>query len=84
MKKKMIIYMSKLSVGGMEKSLLNLIKYSNLKKNYDITLYVLYSLEEEYLKELESQIKVDLLWNKKSETLFYNYLNLHFSYLMVR
>lgn len=65
MKKKMIIYMSKLSVGGMEKSLLNLIKYSNLKKDYDITLYVLYSLEEEYIKELESQIKIDLLWNKK-------------------
>lgn len=65
MKKKMIIYMSKLSVGGMEKSLLNLIKYSDFKKEYDVTIFALYSKEEEYKKELESQVKLNLLWKKE-------------------
>lgn len=65
MKKSMVIYMSKLSVGGMENSLLNLIKYSNLKNEYNITLYALYSLEDEYKKELEEQVELKLLWKKK-------------------
>jgi len=62
MKKKMIIYMSKMSVGGMEKVLLKLLKQSNFNKNYDITVYLLYSIEESYLKELQSMVKVKLLW----------------------
>lgn len=65
MKKNMIIYMSKLSVGGMEKALLNLIKNSNLKKNYNITIYLLYSMEDKYLKELEEQVNIKLLWKKE-------------------
>lgn len=65
MKKKMIIYMSKFSIGGMEKALINLINKSNFTKNYDVTVYALYSLEEEYLKELESKVKVKLLWSKE-------------------
>ena len=65
MKKKMIIYMSKLSVGGMERALLNLIKQSNFTKNYDVTIYVLYSIEENYLKELQEKVKVELLWKKE-------------------
>ena len=65
MKQKMIIYMSKLSVGGMEKSLINLINQSNFTKDYDVTLYALYSKEESYLKELESKVNVKLLWHKE-------------------
>ena len=57
--------MSKLSVGGMEKALLNLINYSNLVKNYDVTIYTLYSLEDRYLEELHAKTKVKLLWNHK-------------------
>lgn len=65
MKKKMIIYMSKISVGGMERALINLINQSNFTKNYDITLYVLYSQEQKYLEELQSKVNVKLLWEKK-------------------
>lgn len=62
MKKKMIIYMSKMSIGGMEKVLLNLLKQSNFTKNYDVTVYMLYSKEASYLKELENLVNVKLLW----------------------
>lgn len=65
MKKKMIIYMSKLSIGGMEKVLINLINQSNFTKNYDVTVYVLYSKEEKMLKELQSKVNVKLLWDKE-------------------
>lgn len=65
MKKKMIIYMSKLSIGGMEKVLVNLINQSNFTKNYDVTIYVLYSKEDQMLKELQSKVNVKLLWHKE-------------------
>lgn len=65
MKKKMIIYMSKMSVGGMEKVLLNLLRQSNFTKNYDVTVYMLYSKENTYLNELEDLVKVKLLWKYK-------------------
>lgn len=65
MKKKMIIYMSKLSVGGMEKVLVNLINQSNFRKNYDVTVYVLYSKEKSMLKELQEKVNVKLLWKKE-------------------
>ncbi len=57
--------MSKLSVGGMEKALLNLINYSNFVNDYDVTIYTLYSLEDKYLDELRTKVKVKLLWNHK-------------------
>ena len=65
MKKKMIIYMSKLSIGGMEKVLVNLINQSNFTKNYDVTIYVLYSKEKQMLEELQSKVNVKLLWHKE-------------------
>ena len=51
MKKKLIIYFSKLSIGGMEKSLIEFLKNSHLKDNYDITLYLGYVIENAYLEE---------------------------------
>lgn len=57
--------MSKMSVGGMERALLNLLRQSNFIKNYDVTVYMLYSKEESFLKELESMVKVNLLWKYK-------------------
>ena len=65
MKKKMIIYMSKLCVGGMEKSLISMINQSNFTAYYDVTLYVLYSNEDKYLEELQSKVNVKLLWKKE-------------------
>ena len=35
---------------------LNLLKQSNYTKNYDVTVYMLYSKEETYLKELQSTL----------------------------
>ena len=65
--KKMIIYMSKLSVGGMEKSLVNFLKLSNFSKRYDITLYLGYVTEKSMLDELPKNIKIKLIckgkWN---------------------
>lgn len=67
MKKKMIIYMSKISVGGMERAFINLINMSNFTKNYEVTVYAPYSIEKTYLEELESKVKVIILckgkWN---------------------
>ena len=65
MKKKMIIYMSKMSVGGMEKVLLKLLKQSNFTKKYDVIVYLLYSIEDSYLRELKSMVNVKLLWPYK-------------------
>lgn len=65
MKKKMIIYMSKMSIGGMEKVLLNMLKQSNYTKNYDVTVYLLYSKEQKYLEELKKMVNVKLLWKYK-------------------
>ena len=57
--------MSKLSIGGMEKVLVNLINQSNFTKNYYVTIYVLYSKEEQMLRELQSKVNVKLLWHKE-------------------
>lgn len=65
--KKMIIYMPKLSVGGMEKALLNLLNYSSLTKNYHITLYLGYLVQKEYLEMVPEGVDVHLCckgkWN---------------------
>ena len=66
-KKELIIYFSKFSIGGMERSLVEFLKNSNLSKNYNITLYVGYSLENSYLEESKKYANVKLIcmgkWN---------------------
>jgi len=57
-KEKMIIYMPKLSFGGMEKALVNLINYSKLNDKYDLTLYLVYRGEMNYISLLPSNIKL--------------------------
>lgn len=57
-KKKMIIYMPKLSFGGMEKALVNLINYGELNKEYDITIYFIYMGVMNYQKDLPDNVKV--------------------------
>ena len=69
----MIIYMPKLSVGGMEQALINLLNMSDFKTNYKIDLYLGYSVEKKYLKSIPDGIKVHLLckgkWNLFSKIL---------------
>lgn len=65
--KKLIIYMPKLSTGGMEMALINLLNISSIKKNYKVTLCLGYCTDRELLKMLPTDIKLRLLckgqWN---------------------
>ena len=67
MKKELVIYFSKFSIGGMERSLIEFLKNSNLNNDYNITLYVGYSLENSYLEEAKKYANVKLIckgkWN---------------------
>ena len=67
MKKNLIIYFSKFSIGGMERSLVEFLKNSNLSKNYNVTLFVGYSLENSYLEEAKKYANIKLIckgkWN---------------------
>ena len=57
-RKEMIIYMPKLSVGGMEKALINLINYAKLNDKYKLTLYLVYKGEKNYLDMLPKNINL--------------------------
>ena len=57
-KEKMIIYMPKLSFGGMEKALVNLINYAKLNNKYDLTLYLVYKGDMNYIDLLPSNINL--------------------------
>lgn len=65
--KKLIIYMPKLSVGGMEKALINLLNFSSLKENYQVELFLGYLVQKEYLDMVPKEVKVYLCckgkWN---------------------
>lgn len=64
-RKSMIIYMPKLSFGGMEKALVNLINYGHLDKKYDLTLCLTYTGEMNYLPLLPPDIKLIIFWKGK-------------------
>ena len=57
-KKSMIIYMPKLSFGGMEKALVNLINYAKLNEKYQLTLYLIYKGEMNYINLLPKNINL--------------------------
>lgn len=57
-KKNMIIYMPKLSFGGMEKALVNLINYSKLNEKYNLTLYLVYKGEMNYIHLLPKNMQL--------------------------
>ena len=67
MKKKMKINMSKLSIGGMEKALVDLLNNSDLVKKYDVTLMLVYNEKENYLDMIPRNVNVEILckgkWN---------------------
>lgn len=66
-KKNMLIYMPKLSYGGMEKSLVNLINYAKLNDKYYLTLYLVYKGDMNYLNLLPNNINLTIAcpgkWN---------------------
>ena len=53
MKKEMVIFFSKLSLGGMERALVEWIKNENLRKEYNITLYLGYVKERVLYDEIK-------------------------------
>ena len=67
MKKKIKINMSKLSIGGMEKALVDLLNNSDLVKKYDVTLMLVYNEKENYLDMIPRNVNVEILckgkWN---------------------
>jgi len=56
--KKMIIYMPKLSIGGMEKALINLLKIGKWTDKYDITLFLGYYTDKKLLEMLPNNVHV--------------------------
>ena len=48
-KKKLKINMSKLSIGGMEKALVDLLNNSDIVEKYDVTLMLVYNVPKNYL-----------------------------------
>ena len=69
MKKKLIIYMSKISIGGMEKALVDLLRLSNITKKYDVTLYLVYKNCKEYMELIPKNVDIHLVCKGKWNTL---------------
>lgn len=65
MKKKININMPKLSIGGMEKALIDLLNNSNWPKNYDLNLLIGYVTDNKLLELLPKEVHVNLLWKHK-------------------
>lgn len=66
MKKKLSITMPKLTIGGMEKALVDLINKSDLRKKYDIDLIIVYNeTTENYLNLLPKDLNVEILYEGK-------------------
>lgn len=64
MNKKIVIYMSRLKYGGMEKALIDFLNMSKITENNDVTLYLGYALNKNLLNELPSKLKCKLLTKK--------------------
>lgn len=62
--KKLNIYMPKLKYGGMELSLINFINTSNITKNYDTNLYLVYCGNPELIDLVKDKVNVHLMTNK--------------------
>lgn len=65
MKKTLKINMPKLSVGGMEKALVDLLNKGDLLKNYEVTLLLAYNVKNNYLNLLPKEVKIDLVYKGK-------------------
>lgn len=69
--KKMLITLPKMSMGGMERSVVNLLNLSNYSKEYKVTLLVGYIVDDSLFKNLPENIEVKVLykgkWDKKGK-----------------
>jgi len=79
--KKAIVFMPKLSIGGMEKAFVNFIKFSNLTRKYDVDIILGYCENKLFLEELQSlNVNVNLIckgkWNIFSKATSYIKLKL--------
>jgi glycosyltransferase involved in cell wall biosynthesis len=70
-KKRLIIFAPKLTIGGMERSLVNLLRNGAFQKRFDVTLFVVYKGRENLCELLPEDIRVDYackgdwnLWGK--------------------
>ena len=64
-KKKLKINMSKLSIGGMEKALVDLLNNSDIVEKYDVTLMLVYNVPKNYLDLVPKDVKIDLVYKGK-------------------
>lgn len=65
-KPSLLIVAPKISVGGMERALLTILKTAEITNNYDVKLIIVYSTDEKLLREIPRSIKIRLLvknWN---------------------
>lgn len=63
--KQMLIILPKMSMGGMERSAVNLLNLSNYSKNYDVTLLVGYIVDDSLFKNLPKNINLKVLYKGK-------------------
>ena len=63
--KKLNIFMSRLKYGGMELSLINFINNSNITKQYEVNLYLVYCLNKELLNNISKNVNIYLFCNDK-------------------
>ena len=56
--KRINIFMPKLKYGGMELSLINFLNYSNITKNYNVHLYLVYVEKRELLDKIDNKVTV--------------------------
>lgn len=64
--KKIVIYMSRLKHGGMEKSLIDFLNMSNISEKNDVCLYLGYTMDKNLIELIPKNIKIKLLakkWN---------------------
>lgn len=64
-KKKIAIFLPRLSIGGMERALINLINMSDLKKKYNIYLFVGYIKDKEYIEDIPKSVTMHVFCNGK-------------------
>jgi len=64
-KKKIFITTQRLSIGGMERALINLLNMSDFKNNYEVWLYVTYITDLNYLNQIPSSVNIHILCTKK-------------------
>lgn len=64
MNKRIIVYMSRLKYGGMEKALIDFLNMSKITENNYVTLYLGYVLDNDLLSELSPKLDCKLLTKK--------------------